>query len=168
MFAMIARRRRSFTPEFKAQTAELVRTSGKSVAGVTRDLDLTEIAVRRWVAQAEIDAGRRDGLTTSEREELSRLRRENRVLRDEREICERPQPFAATWIEGLQLSPDTALDEGLAGHRAGLGSDKSASRTYYLDARRSATTPSHGSGTRDDHVMSATCDDRAPPGRAPT
>ena len=80
---MTARLRRSFTPEFKAHTVELVRTSGKSVGEVCRDLDLTETAVRRWLAQADIDAGRRDGLTTAEREELSRLRRENRVLRDE-------------------------------------------------------------------------------------
>ena len=68
---MTARRRRSFTAEFKAKTVELVRTSGKSVAEVCRDLNLTETAVRRWLAQAEIDAGRRDGLTTAEREELS-------------------------------------------------------------------------------------------------
>ena len=66
---MTARLRRSFTPEFKAQTVELVRTSGKSVGEVCQDLDLTETAVRRWVAQAHVDAGRRDGLTTAEREE---------------------------------------------------------------------------------------------------
>jgi transposase-like protein len=57
---MTAGRRRTFTPEFKARTVELVRTSGKSVGEVCRELDLTETAVRRWVAQAEIDLGRRD------------------------------------------------------------------------------------------------------------
>ena len=92
---MTARVRRSFTPEFKAQTAELVRTSGKSISEVCRDLDLTETAVRRWVAQVDIDAGRRDGLTTAEREELSRLRRENRVLREEREILRKAAAFFA-------------------------------------------------------------------------
>jgi transposase len=92
---MTARLRRSFTPEFKAQTVELVRTSGKSVGEVCRDLDLTETAVRRWVAQADVDAGRRDGLTTAEREELSRLRRENRVLRDERDILKKAAAFFA-------------------------------------------------------------------------
>ena len=61
---MTARPRRSFTPEFKAQTVEFVRTSGKSVAGVCLELDLTETAVRRWLAQAEIDAGRHEGLNT--------------------------------------------------------------------------------------------------------
>ena len=92
---MTARLRRSFTPEFKAHTVELVRTSGKSVGEVCRDLDLTETAVRRWVAQAEVDAGRRDGLTTAERDELSRLRRENRVLRDERDILKKAAAFFA-------------------------------------------------------------------------
>ena len=92
---MTARLRRSFTPEFKAHTVELVRTSGKSVGEICRDLDLTETAVRRWVAQTDIDAGRRDGLTTAEREELSRLRRENRVLREEREILRKAAAFFA-------------------------------------------------------------------------
>jgi transposase len=76
---MTARQRRSFTPEFKAHTVELLRTSGKSVGEICRDLDLTETAVRRWLAQADVDEGRRDGLTTAERDELARLRRENRV-----------------------------------------------------------------------------------------
>ena len=92
---MTARPRRSFTPEFKAQTVELVRTSGKSVGEVCRDLDLTETAVRRWLAQADIDAGRRDGLTTAERQELAHLRRENRVLREEREILRKAAAFFA-------------------------------------------------------------------------
>ena len=92
---MTARRRRTFTPEFKARTVELVRTSGKSVGEVCRELDLTETAVRRWVAQADIDAGRRDGLTTAEREELSRLRHENRVLREERDILKKAAAFFA-------------------------------------------------------------------------
>jgi transposase len=95
MSMMTARRRRSFTPEFKAQTVDLLRTSGKSVGEVCRDLDLTETVVRRWLAQADIDAGRRDGLTTAEREELSRLRRENRVLREEREILRKAAAFFA-------------------------------------------------------------------------
>jgi transposase len=95
MSMMTARLRRSFTPEFKAQTVELVRTSGKSVGEVCRDLDLTETAVRRWVGQADVDAGGRDGLTTAEREELTRLRRENRVLREEREILRKAAAFFA-------------------------------------------------------------------------
>ena len=65
------------------------------VAEVCRDLDLTETAVRRWIAQADVDAGRRDGLTSAEREELSRLRRENRVLREERDILKKAAAFFA-------------------------------------------------------------------------
>ena len=92
---MTARRRRSFTADFKSQTVELVRTSGKSVAEVCRDLNLTETAVRRWLAQADIDAGRRDGLTTAEREELAHLRKEVRVLRQERDILAKATAFFA-------------------------------------------------------------------------
>ncbi|MCA1647061.1 MAG: transposase [Chloroflexi bacterium] len=93
MSMMTSRARRSFTPEFKAQTVDLLRSSGKSVTEVCHDLDLTETAVRRWLAQADIDGGRRDGLTSAEREELSRLRRENRVLREEREILRKAAAF---------------------------------------------------------------------------
>src|SRR5712692_8616995 len=72
------RRRRAFTPQYKAEVVALCRTGARTIGAVARDLGLTETAVRRWVAQAEIDSGRRDGLTTAEREELSRLRKENR------------------------------------------------------------------------------------------
>ena len=92
---MARRPRRSFSEQFKAETVALIRSSGKSVAEVCRELDLTETAVRRWVAQAEIDAGRRDGLTSAERDELTRLRRENRVLREEREILKKAAAFFA-------------------------------------------------------------------------
>ena len=90
------RRRRSFTPEYKAEVVALCGSSGRTIASVARDLGLTETAVRRWVAQAEVDAGQRDGLTTAEREELSRLRRENRVLREERDVLKRATVFFAT------------------------------------------------------------------------
>lgn len=90
------RERRSFSDEFKARTVELVRSSGKSIAQISRELDLTETAVRRWVMQASIDSGEREGLTSTEREELSRLRRENKVLREEREILKKAAAFFAT------------------------------------------------------------------------
>ncbi len=90
-----ARPRRSFSREYKAEVVERVRISGKTVAEVCRDLDLTETAVRAWVRQAEIDSGERDGLTTTEREELAQLRRENRVLREERDILKRATAFFA-------------------------------------------------------------------------
>ena len=90
-----ARQRRSFSKAIKAEVVELVRTSGKTVHEVCRDLDLTESAVRAWVRQAETDDGQREGLTTSEREELARLRKENRVLREERDILRRATAFFA-------------------------------------------------------------------------
>jgi transposase len=81
------RPRRFFPPEYKAEVVELIRTTGKTVGQVVRELDLTETAVRAWVRQADLDAGRRsDGLTTAERDELRKLRREVRDLREEREI----------------------------------------------------------------------------------
>jgi transposase len=70
------RARRSFTSEFKAEIVELCRHGDRSIGQVAVDFSLTETAVREWVKQADIDDGRRsDGLTTAEREELSRLRR---------------------------------------------------------------------------------------------
>jgi transposase len=89
------RSRRSFTEEYKAEVVTLCLGREKSIAEVARDLDLTESSVRRWVAQSEIDAGCREGLTTVEREELVRLRKENRVLREERDILRRATAFFA-------------------------------------------------------------------------
>jgi len=65
---------------------------GKSITDVARDLGVSSESIRNWVKQYEIDAGERNGLTTAEREELPRLRRENRVLREEREILIKPPP----------------------------------------------------------------------------
>jgi transposase len=94
---MAKRKRRAFTTEFKAEAVRLVRESGKSVPTVARDLDLTETALRSWVRQAEIDAGRGapGGLTSEEREELGRLRRETRTLRMERDILQKATAFFA-------------------------------------------------------------------------
>ena len=82
---MEKRSRRKFTTEFKAETVALIRGSGKSIAEVCREMGLPESSVHGWLAQAEIDTGQRDGLTSAEREELSRLRRELRVVREERD-----------------------------------------------------------------------------------
>ena len=90
------RRRRSFSPEFKAEVVALVRQPGNTVGSVARDMDLTESAVRGWVAQAERDEGvRSDGLTTEERAELARLRKELRETREERDILKRAVAFFA-------------------------------------------------------------------------
>jgi transposase len=89
------RRRRSFTPEFKAEIVEHCQRGDRTIAQVARDFDLTESAVRKWVEQAEIDAGQRAGLTTTEREELHRLRHENRQLRLDNETLKRATAFFA-------------------------------------------------------------------------
>lgn len=87
--------RRVFTAEYKAEVVELCRSGGRSIGQVCRDLGLGETAVRRWVSQVEVDSGQREGLTTSERQELAYLRRENRVLREERDILKRATAFFA-------------------------------------------------------------------------
>ena len=90
------RPRRFFPPEYKAEVVELLRATGKTVGQVARELDLTETAVRAWVRQADLDAGRRsDGLTTAERDELRKLRREVPELREEREILRKAAVFFA-------------------------------------------------------------------------
>ncbi|WP_329474978.1 transposase [Kribbella sp. NBC_01484] len=88
------RPRRSFTSEFKAEIVELCQRGDRSVGQVAKDFDLTETAVREWLRQAERDAGTRtDGLTTSEKDELAQLRRENRRLREDVEILKRATAF---------------------------------------------------------------------------
>lgn len=91
------RKRRKFTPEFKAEVVELCRRGDRSIGEVSRDLDLTESAVRHWVKQAEVDAGRgpEGAMTTDEKDELRRLRKEIRVLREEREILKKAAAFFA-------------------------------------------------------------------------
>ena len=90
------RPRRRFTDEFKQQAARLVLDEGKSVGAVARELDLTASALRAWVRQAQADRTKgRTGLTTAEREELTRLRRENRILQEEREILKKAAAFFA-------------------------------------------------------------------------
>ena len=75
-----------YDPEFRARAVELVRTRGLPRAQVARDLGIHVETLRLWVTQAEIDTGHRDGLTTDEKAELTRLRREVAVLKEERAI----------------------------------------------------------------------------------
>ncbi len=91
------RKRRVFSTEYKAEVVKLIHESGKSVGQVCRELDLTETAVRKWVAQAEVDAGHgpSGALTSDERDELRRLRRENTRLRMEREVLKKATAFFA-------------------------------------------------------------------------
>jgi transposase len=91
------RQRRRFDSDFKEQAVRLVLNEGKSVGAVARDLDLTETALRGWVKRTQADRtkGRTGGLTTAEREELARLRKENRILQEEREILKKAAAFFA-------------------------------------------------------------------------
>jgi transposase len=93
--AMSKRRRRSFSPEFKAEVVELCRQPGRSAHSVAAELDLTETAVRRWVNQAEVDAGIRPGTTSRDVEELARLRKQLREVTEERDILARAVGFFA-------------------------------------------------------------------------
>ena len=90
---MMAKSRR-YAPEYRQQMVELFRT-GRSAEGLAREFECSPQAIRNWVRQADLDEGRReDGLTTAERDELRRLRQENRQLREEREILKK----AAAWF----------------------------------------------------------------------
>jgi transposase len=86
--------RAGYPPEFRRRIVELVR-AGRTSVELAREFEPTAQSIRNWVRQADRDEGRReDGLTTAEREELRRLRRENRQLREEREILAK----AAAWF----------------------------------------------------------------------
>jgi transposase len=87
--------RRSFTPEFKAEVVGLVRRGDRSVAEISRDMDLVPSCVRRWVSQADIDEGRRPGVATAEHEEIASLRKRVRILEEEREILKKAARFFA-------------------------------------------------------------------------
>src|SRR5450432_550016 len=91
------RKRRSFTPEYKAEVIRLVRTSEKSVGQVAEELDLTETSVRAWVRQAEVDARRSSHgpLTSDEKAELTRLRRELKTVTMERDFLKKAAAFFA-------------------------------------------------------------------------
>lgn len=90
------RQRRSFTAEFKAEAVRLVLDEGKSVSAAARSLDLTASALRVWVERARADRTKgKTGLTTEERAELARLRKENRTLKMERDILKKAAAFFA-------------------------------------------------------------------------
>ena len=85
--------RPAYAPEFRRQMVGLVRT-GRTPEELSREFEPTANTIRNWVRQADVDEGRREGTTTAEQEELTRLRRENRQLKQEREILAK----AAAWF----------------------------------------------------------------------
>lgn len=91
------RKRRKFTPEFKAEAVRIACSPGKNVAMVARELDLTATCLRAWVNQAAVDAqgGTQEALTTDERAELTRLRRELRTVEQERDFLKKTAAYFA-------------------------------------------------------------------------
>jgi transposase len=81
--------------QFRREAVELLKRSGKSVPELARELGVSPQSLRNWARQIDIDEGRRDGLSSDEREELRRLRRENRILAEEREILKKAAAFFA-------------------------------------------------------------------------
>jgi transposase len=92
---MGTRTRPPYPPAFRAEAVQLVQANGRSLTQVAKDLGVHHETLRSWVKQTEVDGGRRAGLTTEERTELARLRRENRILKEEREILRKAAAFFA-------------------------------------------------------------------------
>ena len=90
------RTRRRFSDEFKRDAVEIVRTSGKSIAEVARELGIYDSTLGSWVKQDQVNRGERQGVSSDEQQELSELRRENARLRMERELLKRAVAF---WVK---------------------------------------------------------------------
>ncbi len=87
---------RTYTAEFRAEALRSARNSGKTKTAIAQDLGISLEALRHWLRQAELDTGERhDGLTSEELAELRHLRRENKILREEREILVKAAAFFA-------------------------------------------------------------------------
>jgi transposase len=89
-----------YPEEFRREAVELVRLSGKPIVQVAKDLGVSDMTLRNWLKQADVDAGKREGLASDEREELRTLRREVRTLRIEREILKKAAAFFAKETDG--------------------------------------------------------------------
>lgn len=99
---MPKKHRPPYAPEFKRRLVELVR-AGRTPESLAKDFEPTAQCIRNWVKQADLDAGTRaDGVTSEEREELARLRREVKTLREERDILKK---FAAWSVQEANRTP---------------------------------------------------------------
>jgi transposase-like protein len=97
----VARTHAAYPEEFRERAVQLVRSTDKSIGTIADELGVSHQTLRNWVAQTEIDAGKRDGLTTEERDELRQLRRDNKRLRMERDILKKAAAFFVKESEGL-------------------------------------------------------------------
>ena len=82
-----------YPEEFRREAVALIRSGQRSLAEASKSLGVSQQTLRNWIKQTDVDAGRAEGVTSDEREELRRLRRENRVLREEREILKKAAAF---------------------------------------------------------------------------
>jgi len=87
---------RPYSMEFKREAVALLRSSGRPVPQLAKELGVSEGSLRNWAAQRDVDEGKAEGLNSGEREELRRLRRENKVLAEEREILKKAAAFFAS------------------------------------------------------------------------
>lgn len=93
------RSRAKYPPEFRAEAVRLAKSSGDPISRIAKDLGINGQTLRNWVAQDDVDGGRKAGLTSDERARLRELERENRKLREEREILRKAAAFFATESE---------------------------------------------------------------------
>ena len=98
--AQTLRGRHSYPAEFKAEAVQLVRRGELTKTQIAKDLGVTIETLTKWAKRDEIDHGQQPGLSSDDREELRRLRRENRVLREEREILKKAAAFFASETNG--------------------------------------------------------------------
>jgi transposase len=85
-----------YSKEFKLEAVQLLRTSGRPVPQLSKELGVSQGSLRNWAAQHDVDDGKSEGLSSQEREELRRLRREVKVLAEEREILKKAAAFFAS------------------------------------------------------------------------
>jgi transposase len=101
--ARASRHVQPYPPEFRAEAIRLAQSSGRSHRQIADDLGITSETLRLWLKQADLDEGKRhDGLTSDEQEELRRLRREVRILREEREILKKAAAFFARETDSIR------------------------------------------------------------------